>query len=173
MLLQELVGSTSDRYEGYLQLKETEYVKGLGISWLTGKFHIFSSFRRAGAHYRAAVHVVTAVIMIWYAALPNYMMTQAIVVTCTFLAMLIANIVIRPFRVKAFNVFLIISVFVLLADGLVGCFIASFDASSVSSPWLTPLYLIILLAVINGAWALVLIGFVLYLIIRGTSCCKR
>ena len=168
----EILAMTSDQHEGYLQLKETEYVHGLDVLWVVAGFHIFSSFKMSGAYFRPAMHLVHLVLLIFYATCANDIFLQAVFINVLMLVVAIAFIIVRPFRVSAFNIMLIIGYLCLCSNVLVGTMITSFDSFTVQSVWLLPDYTILILIFINGVWLGCLLLFCLYITIRSCTCCK-
>ena len=166
----EMLSMSSDRHEGYLQLKEAEYVHGLDVLWAVGGFHVFSSFKKRGAHYRAAMHVVTAVILVFYAALPHHMFAQALLINLILFCAWVAFIVIRPYRVTSFNVMLILTFLCLNCNCMMGCLVSNTSSTTVRNVWLTPDYLKVILWIINIGWLVCVVLFVLYLILRHCGC---
>lgn len=167
----EMLDMSSDRHEGYLQLRETEYVQGLDVQWTIANFHIFSSFKKYGAHLRAVMHILHAVMLILYASLFHHLFAGALLVDLILFAMFLAFVIVRPFRVSAFNVFLILSFLMLTLVGMMGVLATSFDSYSVQTIWLTPYYLNIVLIVMCGAWVAFAVVFVIYVLSRHVGCC--
>ena len=169
----EMLNMTSDRHEGYLQLKELEYVHGMDVMWIVNHFHIFSSFKKHGCHFRPVNHIIVGIFVILFAAMFQYLFVQILLITLFIMCLVIAYLIIRPFRVRAFNIMLFICLLVILIDGLLGCLLTTFDSFSVQSIWLTPDYLIIILSIVHGFWIFCAVVFVLYLILRLCACCRR
>ncbi|CAH1772877.1 unnamed protein product, partial [Owenia fusiformis] len=169
----EVLMDNSDSHEGYLQLKETEYVQGLDNTYEINNFHIFSSFKRKGVHMRAAVHVLKLVQVVWYAALFQHILAMAALVNVFLIAMLLTFIIMRPFRVGCFNIILGITYLCLMANSLLGTMLTSFDAFSVRSPWLTPTYMTYMLIAINVVWLISVIVFIIYLVVRHFGGCRK
>ena len=165
----EMLNMSKDRHEGYLQLKEVEYSQGLDVMWLVASFHIFSSFKKRGAHFRAALHIMSFVILALYAGLFSHTFAQGLTISMVLLVMFIAFIILRPYRVSVFNYYLIFCYLCLVANCMIGALVASFDAFSLRTVWLTPSYSIIILAIINAIWGIGTIIFIIYLLIR-TGC---
>ncbi|ELT88995.1 hypothetical protein CAPTEDRAFT_219939 [Capitella teleta] len=168
----ELLNMTTDRHEGYLQMKETEYVKGLDVQWTIANFHIFSSFKKYGAYLRAALHLLHALILICYAAFFKQMFAGALVVDLILFSMFLAFLVLRPFRVPAFNAYIILSFLILTLDGMMGVLVSSFDSYSLQTVWLTPSYLNIVLMLVNGAWLAITVIFLVFIMMRHLGCCS-
>ncbi|XP_013381613.1 uncharacterized protein LOC106152545 isoform X1 [Lingula anatina] len=159
----EILTSSADRHEGYLQLKETEYVQGLDVLWMVSGFHIFSSFKRVSVYFRPALHICKFMLLALYAGLYRYLFWQAVVTTSILFGMLFFFVFWRPYRVSAFNFMLIMSFLCLMFNSLIGAMITSFTPATLQSPWFTPTYVLYMLIIINGLWLLCVIGFLLYL----------
>ena len=168
----EMLNLTPDRHEGYLQLKEMEYMYGLDMLWLIGNFHIFSSFRKNGSHFRAGLYIFNTLILLLYAALFNSSIIQAMFIEVILTLAMIAFVFQRPFRVAAYNGMLAMNLLCLTLDGLLGALQIKFTASNVQMVWLLPDYQIILLAIINGFWIFFCLAFILYLSLHG-HCCRH
>ena len=168
-----MLSMTSDRHEGYLQLKEVEYVQGMDVMWIVNHFHIFSSFKKHGCYFRSINHIIFGVFVIMFAALFQHIFAQILVIALFILCLVIAYLIIRPFRVRAFNIMLFLCLMVILLNAMLGCMLTSFDSFSVQSIWLTPDYLIIILAMLNGFWIFCAVVFVIYLILHHFGCCRR
>ncbi len=169
----EIVSMNTDRHEGYLQLKETEFVQGLDVLYTVGNFHIFSSFKKYGAYTRSTLFFITLGILIFYGGLFQYFFAQATVITAIIFLELVAFIVIRPFRVSCFNTMLILSYLCLVGDALLGSMIANYTSVGNPNVWLSPNYLIKLLIGIQVVWVFFCGVFILYLVIRHAGCCHR
>ena len=169
----EMLNLTPHRHEGYVQLKEMEYTYGLDMLWLVGNFHIFSSFRKNGAHFRAGLYCFNTLVLLFYGALFNSSIIQAMFIEIVFTLALIAFVVQRPFRVAAYNGMLIVNLLCLTLDGLLGALQIKFTASTVQMVWLLPHYQIILLCVINGVWLFLCLVFIIYISLHGQWCRKR
>ena len=167
----EMLGMPSDRHEAYLQLKETEYVHGMDMSWIVGHFHIFGSFKKYGAYYRPCVHWVMFLLVILYAALHNYLDIQAICCASLLFCVFLGFAAVRPFRVMCFNVFLVLSWLLLSVDALFGALLASYKSSAINSVWLLPDYMLRLLGGVNGVWIIIIIFFVVFVLVRHCRCC--
>jgi hypothetical protein len=167
----ELLNMTTDRHEGYLQLKETEYVKGLDVQWTIAHFHIFSSFKKYGSYFRASIQLVHLLILVSFASFFNHLFAGALLVDLVLFCMMLAFIIVRPFRVVAFNVYIIFSFFLLTLDGMMGVLATSFDSYTLQTVWLTPYYLNIVLLVINCAWLAVTLVFLVFILMRHLGCC--
>ncbi|XP_064625710.1 uncharacterized protein LOC135486661 [Lineus longissimus] len=167
----ETLGLKHDSHEGYLQLKETEYLQGMDMIYIVANYHVFSSFRKSGTHYRAFVHILKFVVVIFYALLFQYVNIQAVVLTLIFFFMFLACVLIRPFRVQIFNTMLILNYFMLCANSLIGAMIASFNSYNVQSVWFTPDYSFYVLIFIQGLWFLLTLIFLLYITLRHFMLC--
>ena len=170
----EMLSMPSKRHEAYLQLKEIEFVHGLDIDWMVGHFHVFSSFRKWGSYHRAAVHILTAFVLVFYAFLHKKEQAQAVTITCfIFIAFLTACIV-RPYRVAVFNFALCFSLFCILGAFITGSFVSSFDYTNVRSVYLTEKYMAYILTVVVVLFLVVGILIpLLYIVIRHNQrkCC--
>ena len=144
----EMLNMTTDRHEGYLQLKETEYVQGLDILYVVGNFHVFSSFKKHGAHYRAILLLMGYAVLIFYAGLFNHIFAQAVTINVLLFLVWLVFIIIRPYRVSAFNVMLLISYLCLNCACLIGALRSNFTSFTIQTIWLTPDYVIWILIVI-------------------------
>ena len=168
----EVVGSTSKHHESYLQLKEMEYMSGLDVIWLVKGFHIFSSFRLNGVHYRSAMHIFKLLLLIVYASLYQYILPQAITTTVLLILAWFIFLIIRPFRILIFNLVFIICFVCLIGDAVFGASIANVRPIEVSSPWLVEPYASWVMVTVNAFMAIVLFVFLVYLVIA-QSCCGR
>ena len=170
----EMLNLTADRHEGYLQLKEMEYACGLDMLWVVGNFHIFSSFRKNGAHFRAGLYYFNFLVLVLYAAFFKSITTQAMLVDIILCLAMIAVMVLRPFRVTAYNGMLAVNMLCLTLNGLLGALQVKFTASTVQMVYLLPDYLIIILSVINGCWLALCLTFILYVSLHGVRrCCNK
>ena len=145
----EMLNMTTDRHEGYLQLKETEYVQGLDILYIVGNFHVFSSFKKHGAHYRTTLILMGYVILIFYAGLFKHIFAQAVIINGILFLMWLAFIIIRPYRVPAFNYMLVVTYLCLNCGCLIGALRTNFTSFTLQTIWLTPEYIIWILGVIT------------------------
>ena len=163
---QEILNMTTERHEGYLQLKETEYVQGLDILWLVSGFHIFSSFKRYGAYLRPTLFLLELVLLVLYGFLFQFINIQALSILGILAVMLIAFLIVRPYRIPAFNVMLILNYTCLAGFCLIGTLKTFFDSITLRSPWLTPTYLLPILYIVSGVWFFLCLLFVLYLLLK-------
>lgn len=170
---EEMLNMTSDRHEGYLQLKETEYVQGLDVLYLVGGFHIFSSFKKHGAHLRPTMFFMSLLLFIFYGSLFRYVFLQILLITLLLSCMFTGFLLIRPYRVASFNVMLILAYLCLVVVGMLGCLKTSVDAYSLNSVYLTPQYMVYELSIIHAFWLICTLIFLLYLVVRHCGCCAR
>ncbi|XP_041358588.1 uncharacterized protein LOC121375280 [Gigantopelta aegis] len=169
----EVVGSTSKHHESYLQLKEMEYMSGLDVIWLVKGFHIFSSFRLNGVHYRSAMHIFKLLLLIAYASLYEYILPQAVTTAVLLILMWLLFVIILPFRILSFNLLFIICFLCLIGDAVFGASIANVRPSDVSSPWLVEPYASWVMVTLNVFMAIVIFAFLVYLIIAHSCCGGR
>jgi MFS family permease len=167
----ETLDLKSDKHENYLQLKETEYIQGMDMIYIVANFHVFSSFQKKGMHYRAALHIMKFVVIIFYALLFQYVGVQAMLLTLIFFFMVLSFTILRPFRVRIFNTMLILNYFMLCANALIGSLIASFNSYNVQSVWFTPNYSYYVLIFIQGLWVLLTLIFLFYITLRHFMLC--
>ena len=167
----EMLDMTASRHEAYLQLKENEFVLGLDVVWAVDNFHIFSSFKKYGAHTRAFLLVSDGVICMLCAVLFRHTVAQAITLCLVFLFLSFIVIIIRPFRVSVFNYMLFLNFLCLTLNAMMGALQVTFAASAVRMIWLIPKYATIILAIINVGWLTVAFVFLAYLTLR-SHCCK-
>ena len=169
----EMLDMTTDRHEGYLQLKETEYVLKLDILYIVGGFHMFASFKKHGTHFRALLIIFCLCILCVVAATFTYIFIGTLVINSILLLLFISFLFMRPFRVTAFNVVLLFSYFCLVLNCLLGSLRTTFSSVSLASVWLTPTYMNTVLLIINVTWLCGAVTFVVYLSIRHTRCCSK
>lgn len=162
----ELLNMNSDRHEGYLQLKETEYVQGLDILYVLSRFHIFASFKKHGCHFRSLILIFCFVILLVVSFTFNHMFAGAVVINCILIVLLLVFLCIRPYRVTCFNVELSFSYLCLVVFCLFGSLRTSFNSFSLASVWITPSYLNVTLVIIAVTWLISVASFVTYLFIR-------
>ena len=160
----QMLNLSVDRHEGYLQLKEIEYLYGLDKLWIIGGFHIFASFKKWGAHFRSILHFSNGVILLICASLCNHMQLQAALILACLVILLIIFIIIRPFRVSCFNVMLFFTLLCLSLDCMMGCLRA--DDNYTSSVWMAGNYVNAILLIINIFWAIFALAFIIFLLCR-------
>lgn len=167
----ESVGITAEKHEGYLQLREMEYMLGLDVTWMLHGFAMFSSFKKIGAYFRPVMFLLKFCLVSLYAGLFNYINIEAIAMTAILFLMALTFIIIRPFRVTCFNVMLILGYILLSSSSLMGTLMTATSTFNLSNPWLLPENLIWVLLAINGLLLVFSIIFVIYLICS-TSCSR-
>ncbi|XP_063686817.1 uncharacterized protein LOC134820379 [Bolinopsis microptera] len=107
-------------HEGYILLKETEYVYGINEEWLLSGYYLLSSFRRKFVYMRCYVFVVKLMLIIVYGAVFDYEKLQAFLFTGIFFVLSGLVMVGRPYRIMSFNVMLFLSLFVHFCNAFVG-----------------------------------------------------
>lgn len=170
----EIIFVESKGHEAYLQLKEAEYLQGLDVQYVTANYHIFSSFRLPGAHTRAVLHLLKFVFLILYAALHSNSYYQGVLVTVLLFLMFLLSLILRPYRLPAFNALLAVSYGCLTLSALLGVLRSAFSIYSIQSVWLTPTYMTGMLVAINGLWLAVAAIVLLYIALRSrcrAHCC--
>jgi hypothetical protein len=116
----EVFTHSSSQHEGYLQLKEAEYLKGLDIVWAVEQFFLFSSYRRPWVHYQSIMYFLRFSVIFTYGISLNYQVYPIAIVTITMFLLALVMMVIRPFRVNAFNVMKILSLLCNSLNALIG-----------------------------------------------------
>lgn len=111
---------SSKQHEGYLQLKEAEYLKGLDIVWAVEQFFLFSSYCRPWVYYRSIMYFLRFLLVVVYAMSLQYQVYPIAVVTATLFILALVMMVLKPFRVNVFNVMKIISLLCNSLNALVG-----------------------------------------------------
>ena len=111
---------SSKQHEGYLQLKEAEYLKGLDIVWAVEQFFLFSSYCRPWVYYRSIMYFLRFLLVVDYAMSLQYQVYPIAVVTATLFILALVMMVLKPFRVNVFNVMKIISLLCNSLNALVG-----------------------------------------------------
>ena len=111
---------SSKQHEGYLQLKEAEYLKGLDIVWAVEQFFLFSSYCRPWVYYRSIMYFLRFLLVVVYAMSLQYQVYPIAEVTATLFILALVMMVLKPFRVNVFNVMKIISLLCNSLNALVG-----------------------------------------------------
>ena len=169
----QLLKMSVDRHEGYLQLKEAEYLYGLDPMWAVTNFFLFASYRKQGTYLKACLTVLDLLLILSYAFLFNYTTAQSGLVTSLLFFASLSLIIIRPFRIMVFNLMIIVSFMCLSIQSLLGALMVVSPSSSNRNIWLTSSYVTYELAILNGFWVFCIILLVLYLIIRTFRCCCK
>ena len=169
----QLMKMSADRHEGYLQLKEAEYLYGLDPMWAVTNFFLFVSYRKQGAYFKACLNLLDILLIFAYAFLFNYTTVQSLLTTGLLLVTALGVIIIRPFRILAFNLMAIVSFVCLGVQALLGALVVLSPAASNRNVWLTANYITYELIAINGFWLFWLIIFVIYLLVKCIRCCCK
>ncbi|XP_019638101.1 PREDICTED: uncharacterized protein LOC109480348 [Branchiostoma belcheri] len=163
----QMFSSHSDRHEGYLQLKEAQFIRSIDVVWAVGHFHLFSSYKRFWVYYRPVLFLFKFAIVCFYAGLIRHPLAQIWCILVCWLVFLVVGCIWRPFRVTSFNFMFIMNFVCLLANSFVGC---ALNMPSLTSVWLTPDYLFYELLLINGVWCLAVVLWLLFLLMRRCGC---
>ena len=116
----EVFTHSSSQHEGYLQLKEAEYLKGLDIVWAVEQFFLFSSYRRPWVHYQPVMYFMRFSVVFAYGISLDYQIYPMAIVTIVMFLLALIMIVIKPFRVNAFNVMKVASLLCNSLNALIG-----------------------------------------------------
>ena len=116
----EVFTHSSSQHEGYLQLKEAEYLKGLDIVWAVEQFFLFSSYRRPWVHYQPVMYFLRFLVVFTYGISLSYQVYPMAIVTITMFLLALLMMVVKPFRVNAFNVMKIVSLLCNSLNALIG-----------------------------------------------------
>lgn len=111
---------SSKQHEGYLQLKEAEYLKGLDIVWAVEQFFLFSSYCRPWVYYRSIMYFLRFLLVVVYAMSLQYQVYPIALATTTLFVLALVMMVLKPFRVNVFNIMKIISLLCNSLNALVG-----------------------------------------------------
>ena len=163
---QEALGSCSKHHESFLLLKETEYKVGLNKSWLISDLYLFSSFKFWGMYHRAIVQWVRMIILIILIAAFSNIQAQAISVTVFFFVYAVAFTLLRPYRLGIFNFFMVFSYLCLGGLAMIGAMATSFNAYTLSTPWLLPQYSKWIIGCILIIWLFFWLSIFVYLAAR-------
>ncbi|CAB3980623.1 Hypothetical predicted protein [Paramuricea clavata] len=116
----EVFTHSSTQHEGYLQLKEAEYLKGLDIVWAVEQFFLFSSYRRPWVYYQSVMYFLRFSVIFAYGISLDYQVYPMAIVTITMFLLALLMMVVKPFRVNAFNVMKIVSLLCNSLNALIG-----------------------------------------------------
>ena len=116
----EVFTHSSSQHEGYLQLKEAEYLKGLDIVWAVEQFFLFSSYRRPWVYYQSVMYFVRLSVIFAYGISLNYQVYPIAIVTVIMFLLALLMMVVKPFRVDVFNVMKIVSLLCNSLNALIG-----------------------------------------------------
>ena len=116
----EVFTHSSSQHEGYLQLKEAEYLKGLDIVWAVEQFFLFSSYCRPWVYYQSVMYFLRFSVVFAYGISLNYQVYPMAIVTITMFLLALLMMVVKPFRVNAFNVLKIVSLLCNSLNALIG-----------------------------------------------------
>lgn len=111
---------SSKQHEGYVQLKEAEYLKGLDIIWAVEQFFLFSSYSRPWVYYRSIMYFLRFMVVVVYALSLQFQVYPVAVATVTLFLLALVMMLLKPFRVNTFNVMKIISLICNSLNALVG-----------------------------------------------------
>ncbi|XP_062510031.1 uncharacterized protein LOC134186129 [Corticium candelabrum] len=166
----QLFSPLQSRHEGYVELKEAEYSQQMDVLWAVGNFFLFSSFKRRFVWYHPFSFVIKGVFVILFASLFSYPTQQIITMTGFSLCLTIFFLVVRPFRLVAFNVLLVISWFVLACYALLGALLQM----DVENALLTGKYLEGDLIVLSSSAAILFLFVLAYLVLHHFQiCCSK
>ncbi|KAL5250534.1 hypothetical protein ACHWQZ_G016316 [Mnemiopsis leidyi] len=107
-------------HEGYILLKETEYVYGINEEWLLSGYYLLSSFRRKFVHTRCYMFLLKFALIIVYGAAFDHEKIQAFIFTGILFSVCCIAMVGRPYRIMSFNIMLFLSFFVNFWNAFVG-----------------------------------------------------
>lgn len=116
----------------FVCFQQVEYMSGLDVVWEVRSFYIFSSFRLRGIYYRPITHFIKLTILIIYAATFQSIMAQAICMAVLLTLLGLVALLVRPFRVTAFNIMLVLGIMCLAGDAIFGTVITQFSPIEVS-----------------------------------------
>lgn len=139
----------SERHEGYMQLKESEYAHSLDLIWAFNLYHLFSSFRLFWVYYRPVMFLLKLAFILAYGTLLWYPTWQVGCFAVPILLMFVVSLVKWPFRVTSFNPQLSITLFCLLLLASLG---VVQNAESSDSVFFQPTFLVSELLVVNCFW---------------------
>lgn len=116
----EVFTHSSRQHEGYLQLKEAEYLKGLDIVWAVEQFFLFSSYRRPWVYYQIVMLFLRFIVVIAYALSFKYKVYPIATVAIALFLLALLMMVVKPYRVNAFNSIKIVSLLCNSLNALLG-----------------------------------------------------
>ena len=158
----EVFTHSSKQHEGYLQLKEAEYLKGLDIVWAVEQFFLFSSYRRPWVYYQSIMYILKFLLVVVYSMSLQYQVYPIAVVTGTLFILALVMIVFKPFRVNAFNIMKITSLLCNALNALIGLLLEL----KVESTILVYPYIRYALIGINSYTLLAFVTFFFYLVLH-------
>lgn len=166
----QLFSPLASRHEGYVELKEVEYSEKMDILWAVGNFFLFSSFKRRFVWYRPFIFFMKCLFIVLFASLSSYPTEQIITMTALCFVLTVFFLILRPFRLPAFNVLLVISWFILSCYGLLGTLLQL----NVENSLLTGVYLEGDLIAVSSFAAVVFISMLVYLVLHHFQvCCSK
>ena len=116
----EVFTHSSSQHEGYLLLKEAEYLKGLDIVWAVEQFFLFSSYRRPWVYYQSVMYFLRFSVVFAYGISLDYKVYPMAIVTITMFLLALIMMVVKPFRVNVYNVMKIVSLLCNMLNALIG-----------------------------------------------------
>lgn len=166
----QLFSPLASRHEGYIELKEAEFSGEMDILWAFGNFFLFSSFKRRFVWYRPFIFFIKFIFIMLFASLFLHPTKQIIAMTSVSFCVTLLFLILRPFRLVAFNVLLVLSWFVISCYALLGTLLQL----NVENPLLTDKYLKgNLIALSSFAAALFLATFVYLILHHFQVCCSK
>ncbi|XP_004226995.2 uncharacterized protein LOC101242461 [Ciona intestinalis] len=159
----EVVTTGSKKHEAFMILKHCEQIFNLESSWNDRLFMSFASFRRFWVYYKPIHHVIKFLIVCFYAFLFNSRLVQASLIFAVFLLLLITYIIKRPYRVTSFNFPLWLGTLCLASSAVIG---AMKNIPDIQSVFLLPSYMEGELVLINVAWIVGYLCWVIYFLLR-------
>ncbi|XP_022105517.1 uncharacterized protein LOC110987250 isoform X2 [Acanthaster planci] len=159
----QIFSNRSERHEGFLQLKETEFSHGLDFIWAIKLYHLFSSFRLVWAYYRPVMFLFKLVLLASYAALLWLPMWQMIVFLVAICPLFLVILIRRPFRITSFNVYIMINFLCMLILAIMGLMQNLFDTNSV---FFQAEYLFSELLAVGAFWAVFTVVWFVYVLLR-------
>ncbi|XP_038067918.1 uncharacterized protein LOC119737550 isoform X2 [Patiria miniata] len=159
----QIFSNRSERHEGFLQLKETEFAHGLDFIWAIKLYHLFSSFRLVWSYYRPVMFFFKLVLLAAYAALLWLPMWQMVVFLVAICPLFLVIFIRRPFRITSFNVYIMINFLCMLIFSIMGLMQNLFDTNSV---FFQIEYLFSELLAIGAFWSAFTIIWFVYVLLR-------
>ncbi|XP_050403384.1 uncharacterized protein LOC126819417 [Patella vulgata] len=169
----EVLASTVDHHESYLQLKEMEYMSGLDVVWVVKGFHLFSSFNLRAIWYRPIMQIFKLTLLVVYTAAFSHIFAQAIATASVLFVFWLLILILRPFRLTSFNVLLGFGYLCLIGDAVFGSSIASYKPSQVASPWLVQPYDSYVLTFVNSLMVFSCLVFIIHLTVYQICCYQK
>ena len=166
----QLFSPLASRHEGYVELKETEYSGEMDFLWAVGNFFLFSSFKRRFVWYRPFIFTIKCIFIALFASLFSYPTEQIITMTSISFCVTLLFLILRPFRLAAFNALIVLSWFVISCYALLGTVLQL----NVENALLTGVYLEGNLIAISILAAVLFLAISVYLVLHHFQvCCSK